>query len=290
VAVCVGQCFVKLDWDSNIIWTVYEKVHHDVAISRDGSYYVPFDGDFWNYNQRIVKFDGFLHISPNGEVLERWSVAENLKMIKQYHAPTELDEPPAMKEKNPQRNETYDYYHLNTIELLPETPLGKKDSRFQEGNYLLCLRNVSLIVILDKESLNVVWHWGPGILDWPHMPTMLENGNLLIFDNGTYREYSRVIEINPLTGEVVWEYRAKDFYSKFRGSSQRFPNGNTLICESEEGHVFEVTRHGKIVWEFYNPEIKEKKRKRIYRMLRYSKEHMKSLLKQRFREIEKLPF
>ena len=48
------------------------------------------------------------------------------------------------------------------------------------------------------------------------------------------------------------------------------PNGNTLITESDSGHVFEVTKDGSIVWEFYNPEvnIKAKKRTAIYRMMR----------------------
>jgi hypothetical protein len=166
---------------------------------------------------------------------------------------------------------TYDYYHLNTIEVLPDTLLGKKDKRFQKGNYLICLRNADLILILDKESKQVVWSWGPGILDWPHMPTMLRNGNILIFDNGTHRKYSRIVEINPLDKHIVWEYKANPpnkFFTEYKGSIQRLPNGNTLICESEKGHVFEVDSHGHIVWEFLNPEIKNGNRKQIYRMMR----------------------
>ncbi len=34
---------------------------------------------------------------------------------------------------------------------------------------------------------------------------------------------------------------------------QRLPNGNTLITESSGGRIFEVTRDGEIVWEFFNP-------------------------------------
>jgi hypothetical protein len=133
------------------------------------------------------------------------------------------------------------------------------------------LRNVNLILILDQDDLRVAWSWGPTELDQPHMPTMLEGGNILIFDNGSLRGFSRVLELNPLTEEVVWKYQAQpatDFFSELRGSNQRLPNGNTLICESERGRVFEVTRSGEIVWEFWNPEIIEGKRKRIYRFLR----------------------
>jgi len=40
-----------------------------------------------------------------------------------------------------------------------------------------------------------------------HAPTLLDNGNILIFDNGVHRlndsvPYSRVIEINPATDEA----------------------------------------------------------------------------------------
>jgi len=37
----------------------------------------------------------------------------------------------------------YDYFHLNTITVLPETPLGIKDDRFRAGNLLVCFRNVN---------------------------------------------------------------------------------------------------------------------------------------------------
>jgi hypothetical protein len=178
-------------------------------------------------------------------------------------------------------NNSYDYYHLNTVEVLPDTKLGAKDRRFQRGNYLICLRNADLILILNKKTKDIVWSWGPGVLDWPHMPTMINNGNILIFDNGPHRTYSRVIEINPATGSIVWEYRAnipENFYSKWRGSNQRLLNGNTLICESENGRVFEVTRDGEIVWEFFNPEIRDEKRQLIYRMMRVPTEKVESWL------------
>ena len=168
-------------------------------------------------------------------------------------------------------NFSYDYYHLNTIEVLPKTALGMRDARFQQGNHLICLRNANLILILDKDTKKVVWHWGPRMLDWPHMPTLLENGNILVYDNGEHRSYSRIVELNPMSESIEWEYRASPpemFYSQVLGSNQRLPNGNTLICESKNGRAFEVTGDKEIVWEFYNPEIKKGKRKSIYRMMR----------------------
>ena len=47
------------------------------------------------------------------------------------------------------------------------------------------------------------------------------------------------------------------------------PNGNTLITDSNNGRVFEVTKNGEVVWEFYNIDTDTNgKRSKIYRMMR----------------------
>jgi len=92
-----------------------------------------------------------------------------------------------------------------------------------------------------------------------------------VFDNGGYSGYgdpsgmsaegnsiyqragSRVLEIDPVSLELVWSYRAANFYSFNISSAQRLPNGNTLITEGAPGRVFEATADGDIVWEFMNP-------------------------------------
>ena len=274
VAVAVGKEVAKVDWNSNIIWERKISVNHDVEGLSDNSYLVPYNY-FRKYNSYNVRFDSIAHISMSGYILDEWSTFENFDEIKKLHKPSALDK------RKKSSNKQYDYYHLNTIKILPDTPLGKKDKRFQKGNWLICLRNTNLILILDKDTKEIVWHWGPGNLDWPHMPVMLENGDILIFDNGAHRDYSRVIQINPLNKNITWEYKAnppEKFYTKFRGSAQRFENGNTLITESAKGRVFEITKKGEVVWDFYNPEIKDGHRKRIYRMIKYPKEKIDPLL------------
>ncbi|HMH53807.1 MAG TPA: aryl-sulfate sulfotransferase [Candidatus Acidoferrum sp.] len=89
----------------------------------------------------------------------------------------------------------------------------------------------------------------------------LPNGNLTIFDNGTHRRdhpatYSRVIEVDPRTSAIVWEYHDQslfDFFSPYISGAQRLANGNTLICEGCHGRIFEVTADGQVVWEYVNP-------------------------------------
>jgi len=163
----------------------------------------------------------------------------------------------------------FDIFHNNTIEIIDRNINGL----CKKGDILISIKWLDLIGIVDVEKEELIWSWGPGNLSRQHHPTLLEKGNILIFDNGIKRYYSRIVELDPLTKGIVWEYKANSpykFYSSGRGSSQRLPNGNTLITESNKGRVFEITRDGRTVWEFYNPEIRTKKRQRsaIYRMMR----------------------
>jgi len=82
-------------------------------------------------------------------------------------------------------------------------------------------------------------------------------GNILVFDNGglagyplVSRFYSRVLEFNPITLDLVWKYEAPDFFSYYISGAQRLPNGNTLIDEGSVGRIFEVTPAGEKVWEY----------------------------------------
>ena len=269
LVVCVEESLAMLDSESRVLWETPLRVDHDFAVRNDGTYLVAHLSDPRPYRGRSVVFDEIAHVSEAGEVLdlEWWSTYEALDELRALHPPSPLDQP-ATEDAEKRR---YDYYHLNTIELLPDTPLGRRDRRFRAGNILLCLRNAHLLVVLDQDDLGVVWHWGAETLDRPHMPTMLSSGHILIYDNGARRGFSRIVELDPETGRIAWEYVADPpaaFHSTLRGSNQRLPNGNTLICESERGHVFEVTPEGETVWEFWNPDIVDGRRKRIYRFHR----------------------
>jgi hypothetical protein len=95
-----------------------------------------------------------------------------------------------------------------------------------------------------------------GMSKFQHDPTFLEDGNLLFFDNLGSNGFSRVLEVDPLSKSVKWGYYGNEnngFVTKCCGTNQRLPNGNTLITETEAGRAFEVTKDGKIVWDFFNP-------------------------------------
>jgi hypothetical protein len=272
---------VMLNWNSSIIWKKEGSYHHEIAIYNNKSFLVP-SMELHNYKGRKAYFDLVIELSQNGEEISRWSTYENLDYLKKFHPYHRLDDS-IKNQEGMDEDEFYDYYHLNSIQVLSETDLGKKDKRFQKGNWLLSFRSVSLVLILDKNTKKIVWSWDSDDLCGQHSPRMLENGNILIYDNGwNKRNYTRVIELDPVKKEIVWEYKAdppESFYSRTEGYAQRLPNGNTLITDSRKGRVFEVTKDKEIVWEWFNPEInKDGRREGVYRMVRYPKNYIDKII------------
>lgn len=214
-----------------------------------------------------------------------------------------------------------DWIHVNTASWLgPNKWYDAGDKRFHPDNIIYDGRQTNTTGIVDHETGEIVWHMGPDFestkklrkigatvgLHHAHMiPKGLPGeGNLLIFDNGGFagfgapnptapyginnarREYSRVIEIDPVAMEIVWEYNANKsgyrdiykFFSDYVSSAQRLPNGNTLIDEGALGRLFEVTPDGEIVWEYISPYYQEKENyNMVYRAYRVPYDYVPQL-------------
>jgi len=161
-----------------------------------------------------------------------------------------------------------DPIHANGLQILPRdvSQLGRR------GDLLISIRELDLLLVLDPRQGKIRWTLGPDITQRQHQPSLLDNNHLLVFDNGTFAGRSRVLELDPVTSKIVWSYQAPGFFSPIRGGCQRLPNGNTLIVESERGRAFEVTPDKTLVWEFFNPDLKDpymgRQRAPIYRMTR----------------------
>lgn len=291
---------IRLTWDSRVLWNIEVPAHHEMAPLPDGTFYM-YVQDIVNYRGLDVDFSSILRYSPDGEELEKWSFHDRLDAMKRgfdrssfldtvldsiYATGDSIEVGRATPENLEQfrkrwKAPVYDYFHPNAITILPDTPLGREDNRFREGNLMVCFRNVNQVAILDKVTGEVLWAWGEGELEWPHHPTMTPTGNILIFDNGVERESSRVIELNPVTLGIEWEYGTGPgelFYSYSKGSAQRLPNGNTLICDSDNGRAFEVTADKEIVWEWFNPAMEDNRRVQVYRMERLPPAKVEPLL------------
>ncbi len=241
---------VELDWDSNIVWSYREPCMdgHDRAYMKNGNILIQkvvevpkdmaakvkggvsgteIDGVMWGYTLQ--------EITHEGKVVWEW--------LSHDHLDPELDSihPEVYRHQWP---------GWNSLEELPD------------GNIMACSWGTCNIYIIEKATGDIRWRWGRGKISFPHNPTMLDNGNILVFDNGRYNvnfwppDYSRVIEINPTTNEIEWEYKAQnpvDFHSTYISGCQRLPNGNTLICEGAMGRFFEVTPSSEMVWEYVVP-------------------------------------
>jgi hypothetical protein len=114
-------------------------------------------------------------------------------------------------------------------------------------------------------------------------------GNILVFDNGGasgwgpisgltmkyVRFDSRVVEFDPTTLNIVWEYNAAKGddlpFSYYIGGAQRLPNGNTLITSGMTGDLLEVTPDKVIVWRYGNTFLVEGSNL-VYRAFRYPPE------------------
>jgi hypothetical protein len=281
LAIVKDQKLIRLAKNSAVLWEYEAGVHHDVALSPDGKIYVPTRRtEIWTTKGvrlpivkefiTVLTSDGtFVKEINLFNALSPYLSEEQILKIQSW-AQTE-DVPDRLKKKVGKHASWWehkepDVFHVNSIELIP----GEIPGVARKGDILLSVRELDLVCIFRESTGQFVWSWGPGEIQCQHHPTMLENGNILLFDNGCQRGYSRVIELDPRQKRIVWEYkRPKEFFSRRRGGVQRFPNGNTFITESDRGRVFEVSPEGKIVWEFLNPDVSKKKRRAIiYRMVR----------------------
>jgi hypothetical protein len=91
---------------------------------------------------------------------------------------------------------------------------------------------------------------------WPFTAIRLENGNTLV----TLTHGNRVVEFDP-AGKVVWLIDNAKVGGRLADpcGAQRLANGNTVICsygqrDPLKPKLFEVTREGEVVWEFFHPD------------------------------------
>jgi hypothetical protein len=260
---------MELDWEGQTVWEyVEETLHHDFCRMANGHTMVlgwelvPPEvarhikgGKPGTEGARGIWCDYFREVTPEGKTVWEWHAYEHLDPETDVLCPLH------------RRDE---WTHANTCEVLPD------------GNILTSFRLLDTVALIDKRSGEFRWKWGRDELGHQHDPTLLDNGHVLIFDNGWHSlqapsPRSRVIEVDPASNAIQWTYETLppwDFFSSFISGAQRLPNGNTLICEGMTGRLFEVTYRGEMVWEYVNPFFGNDERyghlNRVFRAYRYS--------------------
>jgi Arylsulfotransferase (ASST) len=248
-----GYGIVKMDKNSEVIWTYAGYVHHDLEVAENGNVYALTNAIRKNridgFDQlRPPRIDDFIVVlSPEGKELKKVSLIDAF-----------VKSPFGRMLRTTSWDINDDFLHANSIQVI-DAQLAEKLPFAAEGQVLLSLRDIDALAVVDLEKEEVVWAL-QGSWHRQHDADLLPDGNILLFDNfGHYGNggMSRVIELDPVTQEIVWSYAgdAEHFFqSDIRSGQQRLPNGNTLISESDGGRIFEVTAQGEIVWEYVNPE------------------------------------
>lgn len=273
---------MRIGWDSEVEWTSERGHHHDFAISDNGEVHSFSErpGTIVRRGHSLAILDHVISVlGRDGALLREVPLTPLFEKSIQRRQLARM-----LAQRNDQKRTSYvwasDVYHPNSIDILQrDSPLGRR------GDWLVCLRSQNLVAVIDPKGGGIRWSFGRKQLDRPHDPSVLANGNLLIFDNGRHRGWSRILEVDPSSRKPVWQYAASppgDFFSKVRGSAQELSNGNVLITESTKGRAFEVTRSGEIVWDFWNPDrTAEGKRHQIYRMIRLDPKQLPRLQQDR---------
>jgi len=242
-----GRYLARYAFDGQLRWLHPLPVHHDAEWLPDGRILALGDAPRSEGDFRFMD-TSLLVLSGEGEVQRQVSLYDVLAASPELFT-LELTTP----HNAVFPDGTVDLFHSNSLERMPFPELAAQGELYAPGNVLVSVRHQNLIAILDLERARLVWCWGPGEVLSQHEATWLPSGNVLLFDNGNDRGYSRIVEVDPRTNAVAWSYTAPvpaDFFSNGRGTAQALPNGNVLVADTNSGVAFEVTRGGEEVWRF----------------------------------------
>jgi len=237
-----------------------------------------------NVADRPLEDDRLIEVSWSGDILWEWAASDHIDELGFATDAREVIK--AAAAFNAARG-SYDWLHVNSATYVgPNRWFDQGDTRFAPNNVIISSREASLLAIVARDG-SIVWRLGPDFSESSELRAIRQiigqhhahiipkglpgAGNLLVFDNGGSSGYgfanpiapdgrgafaratSRVLEINPVTLELVWSYANPRFFSTNISSAQRLPNGNTLITAGAGGRMFEVMPDGTIIWEYMYP-------------------------------------
>lgn len=149
-----------------------------------------------------------------------------------------------------------DFDHPNSLEI------------DRDGNYIVSFANLTEVTKIDAVTGQIIWRLGGrhnqftfvgdplGGFGIQHDVRLLDNGDLLLYDNGTFhtppqsRAVQYRLDTSRMTATLVWEYRhTPAVFTPFVGSVQRYRDGNTLIGFGAAGLMTDVAPGGQVVWE-----------------------------------------
>lgn len=251
-----GYGVAKLDKDSNVIWSLDIRAHHDLHIGPSGDVAVLTHAIRKEVHPHAAHLatpqieDFITLVGSDGKEVKQFGVYDAFVNTPFAYVLDSLSEHDLQAEG--------DVTHCNSIKHIPAS-FAAHYAGVEKGHLLVCLRSQNIVAAFDPNTRKATWVYR-GIWHWPHDPVPLDNGELLIFDNmvrPNNAHFSRVLRVDPITGRASFVYKgdgAAKLYSQYRGMNELLPNGNVLITDTHGSRILEATPRGKSVWEYYNPE------------------------------------
>ena len=279
---------------------------------------------------QLLEDDRIIEIDRSGNELWSWNCADHFNEF----GFTEIQKNSIYRNPNTVESGPHgqgDLFHINTASYVgPNKWFDQGDERFNPENIIMGSREACIIFIVSHKTKKIVWQIGPdyssskqlrriGAIIGSHNAHIIPKGlpgegNLLLFDNGGWagyglpdqvsktgnlvsrRDYSRVLEIDPITLDVVWEFNpskmgykapfnAHFFYSPLVSNAQRLPNGNTMITEGVNGRIFEVTPDDEVVWDYISPYFDASGNNMIYRAYRIPYDYVPQAVHSKEKEV-----
>ncbi len=231
-----GFGYFVLDSSFNRIDTLYMSGYnanqHDFKISEDG--HALFIGDYTrNIDMSQIVEGGNPNANVTELVIQEFNSLDSL--IFEWRSWEHFDILDADEEAVNFTSSIIDYVHPNGIEFDSDTSI------------LLSSRHLNEITKIDRRTGDIIWRLGGKKnqftfindtigFSYQHSIVKLENGNIMLFDNGNYDtpRFSSAVEytINEdlMTATLVKRYRPYfDIFASFGCNTQRLKGGNTLL-------------------------------------------------------------
>lgn len=247
---------VRLDRNGKVVWRLPYRTHHSVHQQSDGNLWVCGQRKGTNetglFPHREMPFTEYtiLEVSPDGSILNEWSVAEIL-VDNGYKGLLYLG---TLDNTSTQING--DLLHFNDVEPFSD---NMEEDFFVRGDVLVSLRNINTVFVFNTQS-GTIKYISTGRFVRQHDPDFIDGNRFSVFDNNNiapeeYGHQSRIAIVSVREGTVETYFEGNDevpFYTDIAGKHQWLANGNLLITEARKGRAFELNQQGKVVWQYKN--------------------------------------
>jgi hypothetical protein len=220
-----------------IVWKQrFEEVHdtHDADLINNGTEILVANMRNYNTTSEVNEDRIFVYNRTTEEITWEWQFETQTNWTKSQGG-TYAAEPPKA-----------DWTHVNDVD------------KIGDGQYLISPRNFDQVMVINRSTREIDLRLGSDnnhdVMHEQHNPDYHEsedgNPTITVADS----ENDRIVEYEKRGGSWTrtWELGSNQDFNWPR-DADRLPNGNTLVTDSNNQRVVEVTPQGEIVWEFYAP-------------------------------------